>query len=243
MVFSDSSGKQGIVEAIDFYVSTDSTSYPTAQKTRNINRWYGIVVSWILEANSRWQWDDTNHTDLPIGTTDIVSGQRDYAVLSASPSASKDYLKVLKVLVKDSSGNWVELQPFDSQDPEARSYLENNSSNSGTPTRYDFIYSSLIFDVAPDYNSTGGIKVYFQRSPDYFNASDTTQAPGFATQFHNVLALGGAYDFAVAKSLSQANTLRQEIEVVKDSLTDFYSHRLGSENPNIRTSYAYGYFR
>ena len=78
MVFSDSTNKLGIVEDIDFLVNTNSTSYPTAQKTRNINEWYNRVIGWILEAQDDWQWDDTNQTDLPIGTISLVASQQDY---------------------------------------------------------------------------------------------------------------------------------------------------------------------
>ena len=67
MTYSD------ILSDIDFLVKSDSITYPIAQKTANVNRALDNVVSAILGADGRWQWDDTNYTDLPIGVTDLVA--------------------------------------------------------------------------------------------------------------------------------------------------------------------------
>ena len=89
MVFSDSSTKQGLVEEIDFLLGTDATDYPTAQKTRNINRWFDRVISLILQADAKWEWDDTNYTDLPIATASLVANQQDYSI------SGTEFLKIL----------------------------------------------------------------------------------------------------------------------------------------------------
>jgi len=51
MQFSDTSTKQGIVEDIDFNCDTDSGTYPTAQKVRNVNSWYDRAITIILGAD------------------------------------------------------------------------------------------------------------------------------------------------------------------------------------------------
>src|SRR5512137_1242260 len=109
MQFTDSSGKQGIVEDIDFNCDTDSGTYPLAQKVRNVNNWYDKAIAIILGADGRWQWDDTNATDMPVATTSFVDGQQDYTL-------DTTFLKLLRVEAKDSSGNWVKLKPIDIAD-------------------------------------------------------------------------------------------------------------------------------
>lgn len=81
MVFNDISTSQGIVQDTYFEVNADATTYPIADLTRNANAALDNVVTLILGADQRWQFDSTNSTDLPIGTTDIVSGQQDYSLM------------------------------------------------------------------------------------------------------------------------------------------------------------------
>lgn len=236
--FSDSSNKQGLVEDIDFLVGTDSTSYPTAQKTRNINQWYYKVVSWILAAESTWEWDDSNYTDFPIGLTTMVASQEDYTLpmavstgtcggASASTSNPATTLKLLGVSVKDSGGNWRKLKRVD--ESELRSAdLEEVYKTAGMPIYYKELGNSIKLLPAPTAAATTlscGLKIYFQRTMDEFTASDTTQQPGFAATFHRILSWGGAYDYALAKGLDQAKAFRQEIEQMKSDLQKFYGER------------------
>jgi len=107
MQFSDTTNLDGIVEEIDFEVDTDSTSYPLKDKARNVNRHLDHVVSLILQSDGRWQWDDTNQTDLPIGVGTLVNNQQDYGITGAT------YLTVTRVEVKDINGNYQEMQPLD----------------------------------------------------------------------------------------------------------------------------------
>jgi len=79
MIFNDTTPEaQGIVQDVYFEASTNATAYPIADLTRNANRGLDNAVALILGADSRWQFDSTNATDLPIGTTSLVSGQKDY---------------------------------------------------------------------------------------------------------------------------------------------------------------------
>mgnify|MGYP000894786700 FL=1 len=79
MVYNDPTTGQGIVQDIYFNCNADGNSYPLADVTRNVNRAYDKVVSRILTADGRWEFDDQNATDLPIGTTDLIANQQDYS--------------------------------------------------------------------------------------------------------------------------------------------------------------------
>jgi hypothetical protein len=222
MVFSNSSTKEGIVEEIDFLVNSNSDTYPIAQKTRNVNRALDDVVSTILGSDGRWQWDDTNYTTLPIGTADLISGQQDYTFES-------DYLVITRIEMKDSSGNWQLLRPFDQSDyspQDTRQALSDLDSTDSLPYHYDKIGNSIMLYPATNYNSTGGLKAYFQRTAEYFTTSDTTKEPGFAPHLHRFLSLSAAYDYALAKGLEdKKNQLRQEMEQYRQKIVDFYSYR------------------
>lgn len=214
----------GIVEDIDFLVNTNSTSYPTAQKTRNVNEWYNRVIGWILDAQDDWQWDDKNQTDLPIGTTNLVSSQQDYA----EPTS----LTITRVEIKDSGGTWRLLEPIDQADIEGEA-LGNFLSTAGTPRFYDKLGNSIFLYPKPSYNSTGGLKVYFLREPDYFTASDTTQEPGFESMFHRILSVGAAYDFSLANGLDNMVVLKNRIDELKSELIKYYGRKSKDRRPRI----------
>ena len=92
-----------IVEDIDFLVKTNSTSFPLAQKLRIINKMNYDITTDILRYQSNWEFDDTNKTDFPIATTTLIDGQQDY-------SLPPTMVKLLRVEVKDSGGNYQKLE-------------------------------------------------------------------------------------------------------------------------------------
>jgi len=99
MQFSNTIDKNGIIQQVeaninigDAGISGDATLF--AQFTAQINNYYSRATNIIITANGVWLWDDTNHDDLARATTDLISGQSDYQVLSATPAADKDWLEV-----------------------------------------------------------------------------------------------------------------------------------------------------
>lgn len=224
MTFSDTSGGQGLVQEVDFLVNTDSVTYPIADKTRNINRWLDVVVSDILRASNRWQWDDTNFTDLAKGKTNLVSGQEQY-------SFDSTWLTVERVDIKDQNGNWVKLHPIDQRDI-AVAYDEFEKTD-GTPRFFDVSGENLFLKPASDYDSALGLQVFFKRKPDYFSVGDTDKEAGFASTYHRILSLGASYDYALSRQLPQTAALRQELEAMRNELKIHYSSRNEYERPRI----------
>lgn len=240
MIFSNSTTKAGLVEECDFLVGSNSVTYPIEQKTRNANRALDKVVSLILSSDGRWQFDDTNYTDLPIGTTNLVLNQQDY-------SFSTDMITVTRVEIKDADGNWHYLNPFDQRDltpsepsPIPSGYaspintgysLTDFLNTPGTPAYYDKLATSVFLYPEPSYNSTNGLKVYFQRQPSYFATTDTTKEPGFAKHLHRYISLSMAYDYALAKNLAKLNTIRNEMLAMEKAIVEFYNIRKKDEKP------------
>ncbi len=228
MVFNDSSTKQGIVQDTLFAVfanSADNAQYPIADITRAANRWYDTCVSKILESDGRWQWDDTNYTDLPIATTDLINGQQDYGL-------DISFIRITRVEILDTSGNARLLHPIDQENVYDQALTEFLKTG-GMPLYYDKLANSLFLYPAPNYNSANGLKVYFQRNVNYFVAGDTDKTPGFASPFHRILSLGAAYDYMSARNLPRAAKVLEDIDNLLKSMKSFYSRRDKDENIHL----------
>lgn len=218
-----------IVEDIDFLLGTDSTSYPLAQKLRNINLHYYDVVTDILASQSNWEWDDTNNTDFPIGTTTLVAGQRDY-------SLPTDFLKLLRVEVKDANGDYQKVEQFDESQIHGiglATFMENN----GMPIYYREVANSIELYPAPaaaNVTLTAGLKIYYQRNQTEFTTSDAAVSPGFAAPFHRILSIGAAYDYASIKGLARAGALKSRLEELRLTLKEYYASRNRENRPRMR---------
>ena len=232
MVYNDNSGGQGIVQDTYFEASANSVSYPIADVTRNSNTALDNVVTLILGADGKWQFDDTNATDLPIGTTALVSGQQDY-------SFDAEYLVIKSIECSDSAGKWTKLIPIDNYDePIALSeFLTTNA----IPKYYDkmgeaiLLYPAPNYSIAPTDTPAGGLRAYFQRKMDYFVVGDTTKEPGFANHLHKYIPLYNAYVYACAKELPKQASLEKRLRFYVGNkleggndggaITKFYSYR------------------
>jgi len=227
MVFNDISTSQGIVQDTYFEVNADATTYPIADLTRNANAALDNVVTLILGADQRWQFDSTNSTDLPIGTTDIVSGQQDY-------SFDEEYLVIKSIEIADASGKWTRLIPIDNMSLDEREALSGFETVNGTPMYYDKMGDSILLYPAPNYNYTAGLRAYFQRKIDYFDASDTIKEPGFAKHLHKYIPLYCAYIYACAKDLQKQSVLKQRLAFYEGNKLQG-----GNDAGAIATFYAY----
>lgn len=244
MDFNNTTDNNGIVQDVDFMVNSTRSTYPLTRIATDANRAMDDVVTLILGVDGRWQYDDTNYTDLPIGTTNLVANQQDY-------SFDPEQIDVTRVECKDSSGNWQLLIPFDQRDLTpplgnptpigtltANATLGGNNysltdfmSTPGTPIYYDKIATSIFLYPKPSYSTSGGLKVYFQRKPSYFISTDTTKQPGFAKHLHKIVSLKCAYAYATSKLLAgnKIQSLAIQIQAWEQKIRDFYSSRKKDE--------------
>lgn len=227
MVFRDDTTKLGLLQHCETTLFGDNAygritgdTNLLYQFTARINRAQDRFVYLAMSADGRWQYDDTNYTDYGIATTNIVSGQRDYTL-------AVTHLEIEKVLILPSatSSNYELIKPMDQDDSDATGYLENTSSNVGTPVRYDKRANSIFFDPTPNYNATAGLKIYFKRGPSYFTYDDTSDVPGFASIFHDYLSLHACRDYAIERNLSNAKSLDELVQRKEQSILDFFSKR------------------
>lgn len=232
LVFSNSSLKSGIVELIDDIVKTNSSTYPLANKVRDINLAIDKAYSIIFKAAGTWNFDDANFTDYPIISTNLVSGQRDYSFVK--DASGNVILDIYKVLVANSAGVYSEIAPYDVQSQDTIKTFTDGANTGGIPTKYDKTANGIFLDFVPNYNYANGLKVYINREGSYFTAADTTKMPGFAGLFHRYLALEAAYQYAVRNSLPVAGGmlrggvrtgLASQIYEMEQQIDTYYSQR------------------
>lgn len=240
MQFKDTATKLGLIEYCETTLFGDSgygqisnNTNRLYQFTGRINRAQDRFVFLAMTADGRWNYDDNNYTDYGIATTNLVSGQRDYTF-------ALEHLEIEKVLIKDSSGTWTLLtKTIDVSDTFgnsnlAKTYLENNTGNTGMPVAYDKMANSIIFDKSPNYNSTSGLKIYFKRGPSYFAYTDTIKVPGFASIFHEYLALHASVNYAIDRTITIAKDKYTQLAQMEVSIGRFFSTRNKDEKPRLK---------
>lgn len=186
------------------------------------------VLTVIFKSYGGWIYDDANQTDLPQAADNLVSGTAKYALPT-------DALTVNRVEVKDNNGNWGRVDAY-SQETVTDS-LTDFAGTSGTPILYRLIGNTIEFAPTPDYNSTGGFKVFFDRDSVNFAYTDTTKTPGFASTFHNALAVGASIEWIKVKQPDSKvlPSLNNDWVKYEQDISDFYISRWTDLKPKIIT--------
>ena len=229
MQFSDTSNGTGIVETFRDLTGLDVNAFTLKKATNFINQAYYDAVVEAWRASGDWDFDDTNQSNFPIATTTMVESQEDYTVPSNA-------LKITRLEVKDASGNWYVVKPFDETQLEDRALSEFMETD-GLPKFYRLIRGSIILYPAPTSTSvtlTDGLRLYFLREVDEFASTDTTQEPGLPEPFHAILAWGAAYKVAFAKSLGNQDKLKIEHAELVERMKMFFADRHKNFKPKIR---------
>lgn len=232
IVYSDTTNKSGIIQLIeqncgfnDGGVSGDSTLL--AQFTGQVNATIDEILGFLFPKGGTWQLDDSNHTDHPFIYTNIVSGQRDYSF--DTDEQGNVVLDIYRVMVADSGGTFAEIKARDQQTANSNnsnttSYIDGQNT-AGVPTTYDKTGNSIFLDPVPNYDYTNGLKVFINREGSYFTSSDTTKKLGFASLYHEYLALKPSYNYARANSLNNREVLKRDMLEMRQAIIDYYGTR------------------
>jgi len=227
MYFNITGGeKDGLIQDVLNLVHTTTASYAKEDITRNLNQSYHDVTRLIWESSGAWQFDDSNKSDFPIATTNLVDTKQDYEL----PSLAR---RIERIEVKNSSGDYKKLNQIDQHD--VPSALSEFKETDGMPYYYDLLGSSVFLYPAPsssDVTTSNGLKILFQRDVDEFTTSDTTAVPGFPTQFHRILSYSAALDYE--EDSGNRERLMIERERLINGLIGFYSNRNVERRAKIR---------
>lgn len=228
MQFNTNADQQDLISEITRICGASTTDYPLKDRARRVNMGLDRFIYLALTSDGTWQFDDSNNTtDLPIGTTNLISGQQDYAFAS-------DVLVVDKVLAKDPTGIWTDLELTDLKEIAGKNIF--GTTIAGTPTKYDVFANSVFLDNVPNYNSTSGLKVVFQRGPSYFASTDTTKIPGIPAIFHGFLARFASLPFLIEKGKAHKSDIASQIQLDEIAIKNFYGQRNKGKVKRMRAS-------
>ena len=84
----------------------------------------------------------------------------------------------------------------------------------------------------PAVSVTAGLKFYFQRTPSYFTASDTTKVPGVPALLHRGFIIASVYD-ALLSGIGAADVGAVSVEMQKEEkkMREFFQSRNTEETP------------
>lgn len=232
MVFSDATTKLGIVEQARAKMRVDSTQWPIENIVTSCNVWLDKIINYGIGKDRRFQIDDTNHTKLPIGTTNLVANQSDYSFLT--DGENNRILNITRIDILDSSGLYRKLIPIDQE--QIGTALGEFEKTANLPIYYDKIADNIIrLYPKPATSVASGIMYYFQRSPSYFLVTDTTKQPGVANVLHEGFVIKSAYDGASTLGLPVLNALAVDMQRVEKEMELYFENRLTDEPLIITT--------
>lgn len=231
MQFNPTTGSQGITHDVWFLTGTDSTSFPIADLVRIANKVMHRLGLLAWKSANSWKFDDSNKTDLPIATTNLVDNQEDYTI----PTTTFD---IKGVDVQDSNGNWVKLKYITKADMGGTAKDEFQKTK-GMPIYYLLEGNSIRLKPAPSSDNvtlTSGLKIHMARNITEFTVSTTTTEPGFPTPLHPLISAEIALEYAGINGLSdKLEYLSAKVGEGRQAFIDYYANRGGEIKTKITT--------
>ena len=245
--FNDTDNLEGLVQMYEQEIGAD-VGFISGNTTRLKQFTAGTRTAWnkylelAFKASGRWQFDDQNHTDYPIITTNLVDGQRDYPF--TLDEVGNLILDIYKVAILSSASDtlYEEIRPVDQQTDGEALDITQNTLNEGVPYQYDKTANGIFLDPIPSYNATNGLRVWINRTASYFVSTDTTKRPGCPALHHDYFYLKPALEYARRNGLANYNRLREEVvsyegeeeKGIQGSIERYFSRRERDER-NIIT--------
>lgn len=233
MVFSNTTNRNGIIQAIEKktdlgigYISGNADRL--ADFTADINNENHKIWHTIFMSNGNWQYDDGSTTSsMPNGVINLVSGTSIYALPATA-------LTVQRIEAKDVNGLWTVLTPI-TNELIVNQAIDEFMKTDGSLSYYTLIGNNIELFPAPNYASTGGLKVYFDRGSVDFITSDTIKTPGFASPYHEILAIGTAIEWLKIKQPNSLTLPQLQADYLKmeDAIKKFYGKRFKDYKPKI----------
>lgn len=224
MVFNGDGNNQDLVSDINFWCSTNNTTYPLADKVRNFAFGLAKTSSLIMKSDRRWKHVSSNITStLPIATQTFTAGQDNI------PLETK-HLKILRVRMTDRNGVLQTIAPTD------RRIAENenlNSANNGDVQKYDKLGFSIIPLPAPDYGGTIEIEYQPGSAVDLPTVASTDWEVGFNQDFERLPGLYASEDYCALHNQKRLPLIRSKIAEMEALITDFYENRDIDDEPSF----------
>lgn len=224
MVYSDTTNKSGIIQTIeqmadlgDATISGNTTLLK--QFTAIVNRVGHRVWHLIFMSTGNWQYDDGGNTNLPQATTDLISDTAKY-------SLPTEALSIQRLEVKDVAGLWTVIYPITKEQINGQG-VDEFMKTDGPVSFYRLIGNTIELFPAPNYSSTAGLKIYFDRDSVDFATSDTTKTPGFASPYHEIIPIKATIEWLKIKQATHPSLpiLIQDDLKLEKSIREYYGKR------------------
>lgn len=233
--FSDITNKDGIIQHIEFNCGMgDGAISGNATLLKQITGQVNLAMSevWHLVWSNQtgWQYDDSNHTDLPQAKADLSDGVATYAMPT-------DALTINRIEILDSQGNYRKITPI--RERNIGDGIDEFFETSGMPQYYRLLGRTIELFPAPDTSTqataTNGLKVYFDRSGVEFDSADTTETPGFSAEYHDLIPTKVSIKWLqVNKPDSPTLVLLKELEVRREAqLVEFEANKYKDRRPLV----------
>lgn len=237
IVFSDTTNYRGIIQLYEKEIGyqrgdvSDSEDL-LKEATADVNNAYDRFLALAIPAGGTWQYDDSNHTDYPEITTDIVSGQRSYTF--TEDEQGNIILDIYTGFVKDENGIYRKMDAVDKQSERDMEGFYDGQDLGGVPTRYDKTGNGIFLDRVPNYNADDGLKLYINREALYFTYTDTTKKPGVIGLFHAYFYLEPAMQYAARNGLTIYPTLVDRVMKMEREIELHYGKRNRDRRKGLR---------
>jgi hypothetical protein len=220
-----------IAEARDL-VDATSTSYPDAKILRRLTPIEREIGNRIINADGTWQFDDSNYTDLPVGSGTLTATQDLYTFAA-------EFLDFLWAKVKNADGTWSMLKPIDQS---GLTYpYEDLLTDDGLPIYVDKVADDTIrllpAPAAADVYDGVNIKFGFKRKTKAWEQSDIdtgTREPGFALN-HIIMAYELALPEAIKYKKDRVGIYERKIDKLMKEIINHYGQREKDKPKVIRT--------
>lgn len=233
MDYSNTTTKAGILQRIEKLTGLGDggiTNNATLLKvmTQSVNNAFDEIMPLLLSYSDTIRFDDPNHTDLPTGTLNLVSGQEDYTITVDDNSLDILNITDIRILASSTATQYTDLIRITLDDPLYKDMISPNSNDTGVPSYWLENGNTIFLWPEPNYSATNGIKLFFERIQSYFASTDTTKTPGIPRIFHSLLADIPAHEWLVENKPSNTaviTRLEAKIAMKKRQLADMIATR------------------
>jgi hypothetical protein len=235
--FNDTTNYKGLVQLYEREIGANrgdisGSTDRLKEFASDVNSALDDFVEMAIKSSGTWQFDDTNFSDYPIITTNLVQGQRDYSF--TSDETGNLVLDIYKVLVADADGKYRELTPRDAQSEEDTNGFWNGENTQGSPHEYDKTGNGIFLNPIPNNNVSNGLKVYINREASYFAHTDTIKKPGVPGIFHKYFALRPAQDYARRNNLANHDRIQGEVLRMEQEIQSYFGERPKDERRRLQ---------
>lgn len=229
MVWNNATNGNDLCTLADDMVNTTVSLYPLTEKARAANKTNRMVWAMIFDAYGGWQYDDSNNTvDFPIATTTLNVGQADYDLPSTAIT-----LRDVEILPSSTATVYQKLIEITQENITELGLSEASLfTSTGVPRYYRPIGSSIKLYPAPNYTVSSSLRSTFDRgSTSFAPTGNDTQQPGFAPEFHEVISVGMALEYARRNALSAVQDIQADMNGFINRIKAYYNARFQEKFP------------